>query len=207
MPDRYYMFRSSLERLEDRTLLAVTSSLNNGLLSVALGAAGDTATLSIVGSKIDVFNGATHTQYAAAQVSALTVQGSSAASQKLFLQSPVTLTGALTASALASIEVDGQYTAKSASLSAASINLPAGSSLVATGGNVTLATADTESGVSANASAGITLTGATVTGTNVSLTANSTLTASSTGIFDGTKQANVALINVTSSANISIAGS
>ncbi len=154
MPDREYLIRSSLERLEDRTLLAVTSSLNNGLLSVSLGAAGDAAAISILGPKLDIFDGTTHTQYAAAQVTAITAQGSSAANQKLFLQSPVSLTGALKASSLTAIEVDGQYAASLASLSTASINLPAGSSLVATGGNVTLTTADTESGVSANAERG-----------------------------------------------------
>jgi hypothetical protein len=43
-----------LESLEDRTLLAVTASLQNGLLDIGLDAQGDSATVAADGTNVRV---------------------------------------------------------------------------------------------------------------------------------------------------------
>ena len=59
------------EALEDRILPAVTPTLSNGLLAIAFSAANDTATVSLVGSNVNVFDGTTNTTFSATAVQAI----------------------------------------------------------------------------------------------------------------------------------------
>src|SRR5947209_7948849 len=49
--------RLRLERLEDRVVPAVKTNFSNGLLSITLDAANDTANIAVVGSNVEVRDG------------------------------------------------------------------------------------------------------------------------------------------------------
>ena len=98
------------------------------------------------------------------------------------------------------------------SLAARTINIKVGASLDAAGGDLTVAASDTETGtdtgtgVNVTANAQITIDGASLTGDDVNLTATSDLTATSNGVFSGTQQANVGLVNGGSDTTVSVTG-
>ena len=196
---------ASVERLEERTLLAVSSSLSGGTLGVQLGATNDVVALMTTAGKVDVFDGLNHTLYAANLVTAITAAGTSAIGQTVFVEGTLGFAGALNVSKVAKVQVDGQATVGSASLSGLTITINPGASIVA-GGNIALTTSDVEMGVSATASASITDNGATLRGANLSLTAGSSASATTTGIFDPNQQANIALVNLGSMAQVSVTG-
>jgi hypothetical protein len=141
--------RLGFETLEDRTLLAVTSQLTNGVLDVALGAANDAATISVIGGSLDVFNGSTHVTYSPPAVQAINVHGNGAANQKLTLHSAVNLAQELTTSQLATETIDGSYQAASIALNAAQINVNGGvlsTRAIAPGGDPAVAPSTGNSG-------------------------------------------------------------
>src|SRR5262245_17308142 len=120
-----------LERLEDRTLLAVTPSLAGGTLAVLLDAANDTARLSLVNGKVRVFDGVNTSNFPLASVQRINVQGNDLEGQRLTLRDTVALGGTLVAGHLSEIRVQGDYTARRIDLAASqTLTLAEGASLV-----------------------------------------------------------------------------
>ena len=133
---------SPLEVLEDRTLLAVNPTLMNGLLSVGMNAANDAATISMIGSSIDVFDGSKHTPFALSAVSAINVQGNASPGQSVDFKSSISVAGMVNASALNSIVFEGAYQGSSETFSANAIQFNLGSSLKAMTGDLSLSVPD-----------------------------------------------------------------
>ncbi len=169
------------EALEDRILPAVTPTLNNGVLAIAFSAANDTATISVIGSSINVFDGTTNTAFASTSVHAINVQGNGLASQSVTFTDTVSLTGSLTTSSLTNVTLNGDYTVSSANLAAnGTISLQSGSTLAATG-NVALTATPTETYSTVqgltnffkrSATAAITIGAATLSGQNITVEAD-----------------------------------
>ncbi|MDB5352184.1 MAG: hypothetical protein JWN86_3431 [Planctomycetota bacterium] len=112
-----------IESLEARTLLAVTPVLTNNILDITLGAANDSATVSVSGTTLDVFDGTTHSPFALASVFGINAHGMGAANQKVTLHSPVRLTQSLATSQLTSATIDGMYQASSIDVQATEIHV------------------------------------------------------------------------------------
>ncbi|HKM52869.1 MAG TPA: hypothetical protein VJY33_05610, partial [Isosphaeraceae bacterium] len=109
----------TIERLEDRTLLSVTVTLNGDVLDIGLSAANDSATVSLNASNdIDVFDGTTHTDFASTLVHGINAQGDDATSQSVTFESVVTLSKSLDVSQVTNTTVNGTYTVGSANLAA-----------------------------------------------------------------------------------------
>src|SRR5262245_5888836 len=93
-----------VERLEDRTLLAVTPTLSAGLLDIKLDAANDNATVSLVApSTLRVSDGSTNTDFAAGAVNAVNAHGNGAAHQAVVFNGAVHVSGSLAVSGVASV--------------------------------------------------------------------------------------------------------
>jgi FG-GAP-like repeat/FG-GAP repeat len=132
----------NLEVLESRTLLAVTPTLGaNGILTIALTASNDAATISEPNtSTIRVFDGSTNRDFARASVSSIAAAGNNSSNQSVTFNSSVNLTGPLSATGLTSEVLNGSYQVRSASLTASgTIDIAAGSTLstrrIAAGGD------------------------------------------------------------------------
>ncbi len=132
----------NLETLEDRTLLAVVPTLGtSGILSIALTASNDTATVSEPNpSTIRVSDGTTNHNFALASVTSIAAAGNDLPNQSITFASAVNLTGPLTATGLSSEVLSGNYQVKSVNLAASeTIDIAAGATLssrrIATGGN------------------------------------------------------------------------
>jgi hypothetical protein len=193
--------RLDLERLEQRLAPAVTPQmLQGGILDIGFSAANDTVTVSVVGPNIDVFDGTTHTDFAATSVSAINAHGNSSPNQAVTFSSAVTLPGALTVTGLTNATVNGTYQVQSASLTdSGTIDIATGATLSAAG-DITLTAQDAETGLTATSSTQVIVSGATLAGNNVSLSATSTLAPTTTGFL-------LAQINAQSSALVLIDGS
>ena len=147
MPDRSRRRRRhqralDIELLEDRTLLAVVPSLGaNGILSIALTASNDAATVSKPNaSTIQVSDGTTGTNFSLASVNSIAALGNGSSNQSITYTSAVNLTGPLSATGLSSVVLSGLYQVSSANLAAsATIDIAAGATLstrlIAAGGN------------------------------------------------------------------------
>ncbi len=126
----------AVEWLEDRTLLSVTASLQNGLLDIGLGAQGDSATVVADGTNVQVSDG-TNTVLLTAAVGAVTgidAKGTGDSSHDLgqsvtFTSTgalPLDLSGGLQASGVADVTLNGAYSTASASgNTAGSVNVAA----------------------------------------------------------------------------------
>jgi hypothetical protein len=90
--------------------------LAGGVLDIGLSAANDAATISVVGTNIDVFDGTTHTDFAATSVHAINAHGNRSANQAVSFNGAVTLTGPLTITGLTNATLAGTYTAATAEL-------------------------------------------------------------------------------------------
>ena len=133
--------RLGLERLEQRIAPVVTPQLlTGGILDIGFGAANDMATISVAGPNIDVFDGTTHTDFAATSVNAINAHGSGDSNQAVTFSSAVTLPGALTVTGLTNATLNGTYMVQSANLAASgTIDIAAGATLstrqIASGGD------------------------------------------------------------------------
>jgi hypothetical protein len=194
-------FPLALERLEERLAPTVTPQLlSSGILDIGFSAANDTATVSAIGPNIDVFDGTTHTDFAATSVNAINAHGNSSPNQAVTFGSPVTLSGALTVTGLTIATLNGAYAAQSVNVAVGgTIDIAAGATL-STSGDITLTAQDAETGLTAMSSAQVIVSGATLQGNNVSLSATSTLTATATASL-------LAQINAQSNALVSVDGS
>jgi hypothetical protein len=101
--------RLDLDVLEDRSLLAVTSALSGGVLTVTLNATDDAATLAVSGSDITVTGGTT-ASYAIASVNSINVLGTTGDTQTVTINAGVTLPGTFTASAVETVAFGGGVT-------------------------------------------------------------------------------------------------
>ncbi len=111
-----------LEPLEDRVLLAVTASIQNevngAILEVGLSKQGDAATLSVVGSALQVagmsVDGAYSHSFSLSSFQGIDVEGNDTATggeQSVILQNVVALAGELTTNAITDLTVNGSYLA------------------------------------------------------------------------------------------------
>ena len=186
-----------IEWLESRVLLSVNATLTQGILDIGLTAAGDTATVSVVASNVDVFDGNTHTDFPTSAVMGIDAQGDNSANQTVIFDSAVSLAQALTTSQLTTVTLNGSYTVQSADVAASTISLDGGALLAS--GDVTLLASDTETGASATASGQVEMAGGVIHGAVISIQSNSTVTAQSVG---STLEQN----NLQSTASIAITG-
>jgi hypothetical protein len=123
--------RPHLEGLEQRLAPAVTPKLlNGGILDIGFGAANDTSVVSVVGPNIDVFDGTTHADFAAASVNAINAHGNNSPNQAVTFRSAVTLAGGLRVTGLTSATLNGTYQVQSANLTdGGTIDIAAGATL------------------------------------------------------------------------------
>ncbi len=131
-----------IEALESRTLLAVTSQLSNGLLDIALGAAGDSVSVSVASNTVDVFDGSSHASFPVSPVAGLTIHGIGATNQTAALHSSMVLSLPLLVSGLSSTAIDGSYQSPTITLKSAEIHINGGllsTRAVAPGGDPALA--------------------------------------------------------------------
>jgi hypothetical protein len=193
--------RLAVERLEARLAPAVTGRmLAGGILDIGLSAVGDTAIVSVLGANIDLFDGTTHTDFAATSVNAIDAHGNSSPNQAVTFSGPVTLSGALTVNGLTTATLNGAYAAQSANMSVwGTIDIAVGATL-STSGDISLTAQDAETGLMALSNSQVIVSGSTLQGNNISLSATSTLTATAAASA-------LAQINAQSNALVSVDGS
>ena len=207
-PDLRSLTSLGFELLEERTLLTVSSSLNNGLLTISLSAAGDSATVSLSNGNIDVFDGTNHADFATSLVTSISATGASVGNQTVVFEDALSLTGALTTSAVSQATLNGSYAVGSADLAATTIALESGSALDAgTTGDVSLLATDSESGASASSSASITIDDAAITGNVITIQATSSAsTLLQGGVLEQATLGSTASVTISSGSSINAAG-
>jgi hypothetical protein len=218
-----------LESLESRTLLSVTANVNaQNVLDINLSAANDTAVVSFDGSNLDVTGDSTSLgSFLVSSLTGIDVTGSGSSDQSVTFQNAsgvtgaVSLSGALTTSSITTLTISDTYDGQSASLAADSITIDGGGirAPLAPSGDSTdlsLLAGDSESGTTTdggvttngNANAGVTLTGATLQGDDVSISASATMDVTNGGnVVAGAAGGNLVTVDVGSSAQIEIEGS
>jgi hypothetical protein len=106
--------RLRLEHLEDRLAPAVTANFNNGLLSVMLGAAGDTASLAVVGANVEVRDGGNNLirGQATNTITDISAAGNNSANQTINLNSDFVFVGlnSLSAGMVTTTDLNGNVT-------------------------------------------------------------------------------------------------
>jgi hypothetical protein len=148
---RWDCYRLTLDRLEDRLVPAVSSSLTTGILSVNLSAANDHAYLQVSGGNVQVADNALFTggaSYAASGVSGISVSNTAAAANQEVTFTGGTafaLSGSLNISGVQTTDVDQAISAGTSNGDAATVNVAAsgkiqtGVNLAASGATVNVA--------------------------------------------------------------------
>ncbi len=182
--------------LEDRTLLAVSASVNSSVLDVTLSAAGDSATISFDGTNVDVsgtgYGGGAFSP--AAFPSGLSITGNSLSNQSVTFKDLGSVAGPISLGQMASVT------------DVTTLNVT--NSGFSTTGNVSFQIADSEPGTSTmtgttgQASAQITISSSMIEGADITIDAAGAMTASTNG--NGVLGANLANVNVGSNATIAI---
>ncbi len=187
-----------VQALEDRTLLSVNAMINAGVLDVTLSAAGDSASLTYDGTNVDVsgtgYSGGTFLP--SSFTSGLSVTGSSLSDQSVTFTGLGSVATPINLGAIVSVSDVTALTVESSGFS------------TSTSGNVSFQVADSEvgttslSGTTGQAAATITISSSAIHAHNITIDADGTMTASTAG--NGALGANLANVNVGSSATIAI---
>jgi hypothetical protein len=176
--------RPFLEELEDRTLLSVTSSLSNGILDIAFSADNDAATVSALGTNLQVQSGGTTNTFPSSSISSINAHNTGGQNQSIAIKGGLTLTGELDVTGLANVTISGANYGASAVKVTGAGTIGVQTSTLTTAGDQTFAAAVTASGSSGTLStsgtgtAQVTVTDSTLGGSNLTLTAADTLTVS-----------------------------